>query len=134
MSPNILWIFTMPKDTESHAGSKVESTAPYVACSTKERHDAVDRALDFYLKPTPAKSAAMQAPGTIFVVAPDVDNETLLAHACESLASAGAMASEFAGGLEGVSRKAMLALQQVIMLSELAVSRVLDNVGSTRNS
>jgi hypothetical protein len=33
-------------------------------------------------------TAATRSPSTIFVVAPDVDNETLLAHACESLASA----------------------------------------------
>jgi hypothetical protein len=38
------------------------------------------------------------------------------------------MASEFAGMLEGASRNAMLTLQQVIMLSELAVNRALDNV------
>ena len=37
------------------------------------------------------------------------------------------MASEFAGMLDGANRNAMLALQQVIMLSELAVNRVLDN-------
>lgn len=124
----------MPNDTESLSGSQAESTAPYLTGSSKERHEAVDRALDFYLKPSPEKPAAMNAPGSIFVVAPNVDNETLLAHACETLASAAAMATEFAGGLEGVSRNAMLALQQVIMLSELAVSRVLDNVGAARSS
>lgn len=43
----------------------------------------------------------------MFIVAPDIDNESLLAHACESLA---------------------LAIQQVIMLAELAVNRALDNV------
>ncbi|WP_247257216.1 DUF6124 family protein [Pseudomonas moorei] len=88
---------------------------------------AVDRALDYYLKPDIPVTAATRTPRTIFVVAPDVDNETLLAHACESLASASVMASEFAGMLDGANRNAMLALQQVIMLSELAVNRVLDN-------
>ncbi|MNH41175.1 hypothetical protein D3C79_1026210 [compost metagenome] len=51
-----------------------------------------------------------------------------MAHACESLASANVMASEIAAMLEGAHRSTMLALQQVIMLGELAVNRVLDNV------
>jgi hypothetical protein len=123
----------MPNDIDAVSGSLGGSTSPHVAKTRKEGRNAIDRALDFYLNPTPANSSATHAPGNIFVVAADVDNETLLAHACESLASAGAMAGEFAGGLEGVSRKTMMALQQVIMLSELVVSRVLDNVGSARS-
>ena len=62
---------------------------------------------------------------TIFLVAPDIDNETLFAHASESLASASLMAGEFAAMLEGTQRNMMLALQQVIMLGELALNRVL---------
>ena len=62
---------------------------------------------------------------SIFVVAPDIDDETLFAHACESLASASLMSGEFAAMLEGTQRNMMLALQQVIMLGELALNRVL---------
>jgi hypothetical protein len=64
----------------------------------------------------------------MFVVAPDIGTETLLAHACESLASASVMASDFAGFLEGSQRNTMLGIQQVIMLAELTVNRALDNV------
>ncbi|WP_053163905.1 DUF6124 family protein [Pseudomonas sp. P1.8] len=117
----------MPYVTHSGAGSESESGIAYASTSSKKPQDAVDRALDYYLKPTTVM-AAVHAPSSIFVVAPDVDNETLLAHACESLASASVMASEFAGVLEGVHRNTMLALQQVLMLGELAVNRVLDNV------
>ncbi|MDR6925250.1 MULTISPECIES: DUF6124 family protein [Pseudomonas] len=67
-------------------------------------------------------------PSTIFLIDPKVDNETLLAHACESLASASVMASDFAGFLEGPQRNTLLGIQQVIMLGELAVNRVLDNL------
>ncbi|MGE8068139.1 DUF6124 family protein [Pseudomonas sp. NPDC089569] len=118
----------MPKVTDSFAGSETESTAPYVSTDSKKVHQAVDRALDYYLKPPAQVMASTHLPSPIFVVAPDVDNETLLVHACESLASASVMASEFAGLLEGTHRNTMLALQQVIMLGELAVNRVLDNV------
>jgi hypothetical protein len=128
-APDIPRRLTMPNVTDSPAGSEAESTTAYLSTSSKKLHPAVDRALDFYLNPAVPGLATGHTPSTIFVVAPDVDNETLLAHACESLASASVMASEFAGMLEGASRNAMLALQQVIMLSELAVNRVLDNVG-----
>ena len=67
-------------------------------------------------------------PSSIFFIDPKVDNETLLAHACESLASASVMASDFAGFLDGPQRSTLLGIQQSIMLGELAVNRVLDNL------
>ncbi|WP_283189531.1 DUF6124 family protein [Pseudomonas sp. PMCC200344] len=67
-------------------------------------------------------------PSGIFFIDPKVDNETLLAHACESLASASVMASDFAGFLDGPQRSTLLGIQQSIMLGELAVNRVLDNL------
>ncbi|AWM89517.1 hypothetical protein DJ564_01210 [Pseudomonas sp. 31-12] len=67
-------------------------------------------------------------PSTIFFIDPKVDNETLLAHACESLASASVMASDFAARMEGTHRNTLLGIQQNIMLGELAVNRVLDNL------
>jgi len=67
-------------------------------------------------------------PSTMFVIAPGINTETLLAHACESLASASVMASDFAAFLEGSQRNTMLGIQQVIMLAELTVNRALDNV------
>jgi hypothetical protein len=64
----------------------------------------------------------------MFVIAPDINTETLMAHACESLASASVMANDFAAFLEGSQRNTMLGIQQVIMLAELAVNRALDKV------
>ncbi|MCY1251382.1 hypothetical protein D9M72_651370 [compost metagenome] len=62
------------------------------------------------------------------MIAPGLDTETLLAHACESLASANVMANDFAGLLEGSQRSTMLGIAQVIMLGELAVNQALDNL------
>ena len=70
---------------------------------------------------TPRKSS------TIYMIAPDVDHETLLVQTCENLASASVMASNVAALLDGTHRSTVLALQQVIMLGELAVNRMLDN-------
>ncbi|MBV7574166.1 hypothetical protein KW846_15825 [Pseudomonas sp. PDM32] len=65
---------------------------------------------------------------TIFLIAPDIDNRTLLEYACVSLASASVMASDFARDLKGSEGHTLLGIQQSIMLGELAVNRVLDNL------
>ena len=67
-------------------------------------------------------------PCRTFLITPGLDTEVLLAHACESLASAHVMASDFAGLLEGPQRSTMLGIAQVIMLGELAVNQALDNL------
>ena len=72
------------------------------------------------IQATPRKRCSM------FIVNPELDTETLLAHACESLASANVMASDLAGFLEGTHRNTLLGIAQVIMLGELAVDRALD--------
>ncbi|MCP1487546.1 hypothetical protein J3D48_003859 [Pseudomonas fluorescens] len=64
----------------------------------------------------------------MFLVAPDMDTESLLAHACESMASASIMLSDFAGLLETPYRNTLLGIQQVVMLGELAVNRALDKL------
>ena len=87
--------------------------------------EAIKRALDFYLIPEARKP---RQPSTMFMVCPNVDTESLLAHACESLASASAAASNFANELSGLQRNTVLGIQQIIMLAELAVNRALDRV------
>ncbi|WP_223450760.1 DUF6124 family protein [Pseudomonas sp. BF-RE-22] len=67
-------------------------------------------------------------PSHLFTVVPDINTETLLVHASESLASASVMASDLAGFLDGPHRNTLLGIQQVIMLGELAVNRALDNI------
>ncbi|MDF9907920.1 DUF6124 family protein [Pseudomonas laurylsulfatiphila] len=72
--------------------------------------------------------ATPHKPSSMFTINPQIDTETLLAHACESLASASVMANDLAGFLEGTHRNALLGIAQVIMLGELAVNRALDQV------
>ncbi|SNY47746.1 hypothetical protein SAMN05660659_05564, partial [Pseudomonas sp. LAMO17WK12:I6] len=67
-------------------------------------------------------------PSSMFLVNPQTDTESLLANACESLASATVMLGDFAGTLEGLSRNTVLGIAQVVMLGELAVNQALDNV------
>ena len=73
-------------------------------------------------------NATPRKPSRTFLVAPGLDTETLLAHACESLASANTLASDFADQLGRPQRNTALAIQQIILLAELAVNRALDRV------
>ncbi|NHN66339.1 hypothetical protein G7W60_00625 [Pseudomonas fluorescens] len=93
----------------------------------KELDEAATRALDFYLKPTPAKETSDKS-NTIFRIAPDVDSECLLANLSENLASANAMISDLAFDLDGSRRHVALGILQVIELSELLANRALDIV------
>ncbi|HEF4760164.1 TPA: hypothetical protein SAN82_002599 [Pseudomonas putida] len=80
------------------------------------------------LTPPSKPAMAQRRPNPIFTIAPDVNNETLLVHACETLASASVMASELAFILEGPKCNLALGIQQMIALAELSVNRVLDHV------
>ncbi|WP_085725467.1 DUF6124 family protein [Pseudomonas sp. R37(2017)] len=64
----------------------------------------------------------------LFHLAPGIDNHTLLEYACVSLASASAMASDFARDMRESDGHILLGIQQSIMLGEMAVNRVLDNL------
>ncbi|KEX94119.1 hypothetical protein HA62_09410 [Pseudomonas putida] len=64
----------------------------------------------------------------MFLIAPGIDTASLLAHACESLASASVMVTDFATFVDGPQRSMLLGIQQVIMLADMAVNRALDNL------
>lgn len=102
---------------------------PYdAALEPQNIKEASDRAINFYLNPSALKtSTPTRKTGKIYLIDPTVDNETLLVEATETLSSATDMARELADSIDPSQRKKMLILQQVIMLSELVVGRVLDN-------
>jgi hypothetical protein len=101
--------------------------SPYESLDSKKFHEAAERALNFYLNPAAVMNNTPRKPSTMYMVAPDVGHEALLVQTCENLASASVMASDIAALVEGTHRNTLLALQQVIMLAELAVNRMLDN-------
>lgn len=104
-----------------------ETVSRVQSARNKKLDDAANRALDFYLNPT-SKDESSDKPNTIFRIAPDVDSECLLANLSENLASANAMISDLAFGLEGSRRHFALGILQVIEVSELLANRVLDIV------
>jgi hypothetical protein len=104
-----------------------DNVSPYDCADPKKLHEAADRALDYHLNP-PKDPKTPRQPSTMFAIVPDINTESLLAHACESLASASIMASDLAGFLDSPHRNALLGIAQIIMLGELAVNRALDNI------
>ncbi|CAI8794342.1 hypothetical protein KKQ10_10585 [Pseudomonas sp. MG-9] len=96
------------------------------ALESQKTKEATDRALDYYLRPEALVAPPKTRP--IYLVDPTLDDETLLVEACESLSSAKAMAGNIANSVSGPERKPLLALQQLIMLNELLVNRLLDKL------
>lgn len=77
----------------------------------------------------PLRNSARPEPAShFFAVVPDVDTESMLCHASETLASLSVMATDLARELEGPRRHVILAIQQLSALSELLVNRALDNL------
>ena len=103
-----------------------DPASPYESLDSKKLNDAAERALDHYLKPTPPSPP--RKPSTMFLVDPNTGAEDLMAHACESMASASIMLSDFAALLDSPYRNTVLGIQQVVMLGELAVNRALDKI------
>ncbi|SEO36094.1 DUF6124 family protein [Pseudomonas sp. ok266] len=120
-----------PNPPETDAIPDANSTSPYASVDTRKLHEAADRALDFYLKPSAAIMSAPYIPNQMFLANPKADTESLLANASESLASATVMLGDFAALLNGTHRKTLLGIAQVVMLGELAVNKALDNVEVT---
>lgn len=67
-------------------------------------------------------------PCPIFTIHPGVNSETLLVHAHETLASANVMATELSSSLTGPTCNLVLGIQQMIVLAQLSVNRVLDQL------
>ncbi len=69
---------------------------------------------------------------TLFTIAPDISPETLLIQASETLSSLNALTTDLAFELEGANRYKLLASQQLLVLAELLVERVLTLTQTTR--
>ena len=93
---------------------------------TRERRVPIAAGLPTRVWPPPTPNSPKFRP--VYLVDPTLDDETLLVEASESLSYAHAMAGNIANSIGGPERKPLLALQQVIMLNELLVNRLLDKL------
>ena len=76
---------------------ETDPASPYASPDSKQFQEAAERALNHYLNPAANIMAVPHKPSTMFIINPDIDTESLLAHACESLASANVMTNDLAG-------------------------------------
>jgi hypothetical protein len=108
---------------------EIPDIAPDDSLDSNKLHEAAERALDHFLPPPLDKSRLADArPVHIFAVVPGLSTETLLANACETLASANVLVSDLAFDVEGSCRNVALAIQQMIELSQLLVNDALEQV------
>ncbi|AHL32473.1 hypothetical protein CD58_06030 [Pseudomonas brassicacearum] len=106
---------------------KPASTFPYGDYAPEKLQEAADRALDHYLKPDDSESDSKPSV-QLFIVSDSVDTEALLANLSETLASANAMLSDLAFGLDGSRRHVALGVAQMIELGALLANKALDRV------
>ncbi|GLH21293.1 hypothetical protein BR1R3_40350 [Pseudomonas atacamensis] len=105
-----------------------DAISPYESLDSNKLHEAADRALDHYLKPTDTLKTTPYQTSSMFLANPKTATEELLVNASESLGSASVMLSDVIGMVEGSARKTLQGIAQVVMLGELAVNQALDNV------
>ncbi|MGY2325990.1 DUF6124 family protein [Pseudomonas sp. SDT2931_S440] len=77
-------------------------------------------------KHSPNPPCPSQSGADIFCIAQNIDPETLLVQACETLASLNALTTDLAFEFDGAFRHKLLATQQLSVLGELLVTRALD--------
>ena len=106
-----------------------EDTSPYESLDSKKLHAAAERALDLHLG-IPADKKQKRHKDYLFIVAPDLHTETLLANASEDLLSISAIAADLADGVEGSRRSVALALSRMADGVHLLVERALDHIDS----
>ena len=119
----------MPKPTPNPPNPDL--SAPAQSTDQEKLEETIKLALDFYANPAAHIALINATPRqlhSMFSVNPELDVQTLLSHACESLASANVMAMDLADHMEGTRRNSLLGIAQVIMLGELAVNQALDKL------
>ncbi|WLH83987.1 DUF6124 family protein [Pseudomonas sp. FP2338] len=80
------------------------------------------------------KKITPNPPASLFTVAQNIDPETLLIQASETLASLNAITTDLAFELEGENRQKLLGSQQLIVPGELLIERVLSVLHPTTDT
>ncbi|SFB30950.1 hypothetical protein SAMN03159488_02952 [Pseudomonas sp. NFIX10] len=93
----------------------------------KKLEDAATRALDYYLNPKPSDPPETDK-SQLFIVAPHIDTETLLANASEDLLSISTIAADLADDVDDSRRCIALAISRMADGVQLLVERALDHL------
>ncbi|WP_420231802.1 DUF6124 family protein [Pseudomonas sp. ABY48] len=93
----------------------------------KKLDDVATRALDYYLNPKPDSPPEPDST-QLFIVAPHIDIETLLANASEDLLSISTIAADLADDVDDSRRCIALAISRMADGVQLLVERALDHL------
>ena len=105
---------------------ETDPASPYESLDSNKLHEAAERALDLHLG-TPTDKKPKRRNGDLFIVAPDLHTETILANASEDLLSISAIAANLADDVDGTRRSVALALSRMADGVQLLVERALDH-------
>ncbi|ROM77354.1 hypothetical protein BK654_11065 [Pseudomonas brassicacearum] len=112
-----------PNPPPSSCKSRVETP------DSKKLDETAERVLDYYLNPKPADETSGKTQAShLFMVAPDIDTETLLANASEDLLSISAIAADLADDVDGSRRSVILAISRMADGVHLLVERAMDRL------
>jgi hypothetical protein len=97
--------------------------------NSKKLDETAERVLDYYLNPKPTDEASGKTQtAQLFMVAPDIDTETLLANASEDLLSISAIAADLADDVDGTRRSVILAISRMADGVHMLVERAMDRL------
>jgi hypothetical protein len=115
----------MFKPTPNPPQNSVKSHAETL--EAKKFDETAERVLDYYLNPKPTdEGSGKTQTDQLFMVAPDIDTETLLANASEDLLSISAIAADLADDVDGTRRSVILAISRMADGMHLLVERAMD--------
>jgi len=112
-----------PTPNPPHGGAK----SRVEAIEAKKLDEAATRDLDYYLNPPPPPPPETDNT-RLFIVAPNIDTETLLANASEDLQSISTIAADLADDVDDSRRCIALAISRMADGVQLLVERALDDL------
>lgn len=116
----------MPKVTPNPPNADNES--PHQSPHKENPVASTDRDVDDAHFSCADIKAIPRTPCSMYIVNPEVDVQTLLGSASESLASASVIIMDVADRETGTSRNSLLGVAEIIMLAEIKVNRALDQL------
>ncbi len=118
-----------PKHVQGNSESARKPWQLRQVLKNQKLDEAAERVLDYYLNPKPTdETSGKTQTAQLFMVAPDIDTETLLANASEDLLSISAIAADLADDVDGSRRSVILAISRMADGVHLLVERAMDRL------
>ncbi|MFJ2321020.1 DUF6124 family protein [Pseudomonas sp. NPDC087817] len=105
-----------------------DSVSPYKSTQSKKLHEAAEKALDHYLKPTVSSSRNSVDRGMqMFMIAPDLNREAVAIQTYETFSSVSILLLDLADSLDDKPRHLAMAIYQLSEMGLLLAEQALDN-------